>query len=111
LFTNLHVDYAWYEANQPGLRRLLAALKESQKPEALMLMSCNSANLFAKPIAGVAPGTAFVGTNAIVPGEIPSKTAIAGMDSFLRFQCQRGFNNELRLDPDMAQQIRPISFR
>ncbi|HVK61249.1 MAG TPA: hypothetical protein VM432_06845 [Bdellovibrionales bacterium] len=107
LLQNLHVNYSWYGKNTPGLKRLLTALSSAPtKPAALLMMSCNSANLFEKPIRKAAPQMSVAGTNAVIPGNIPNKGAIAGMDAFLKFQCQEGFNKQMRLDPDMNEQIK-----
>lgn len=109
LLKNLHVNYAWYDKNKPGLTRLLAALDRGQKPAAVLMMSCNSVKLFEKPIARSAPGMGFAGTNAVIPGDIPNKAAIAGMDAFLKFQCQEGFRHQMQLERDLIEQIKPLT--
>jgi hypothetical protein len=111
LRSNLHVDYDWYQAKTPGMNRLLSALQGPQKPAAVLMMSCNSVKLFEKSIARTAPGVGFAGTNAIIPGDIPNRAAMAGMDSFLKFQCQSGFQREMQLKADMQAQIKPPMIR
>lgn len=108
---NLHVNYDWYQTHTPGLNRLLSALQGSEKPAAVLMMSCNSVKLFEKSMARTAPGVGFAGTNAIIPGDIPNRAAMAGMDSFLKFQCQSGFQREMQLQGDMRAQIKPPVMR
>ncbi len=111
LLENFHVNYPYYVARTPGLSRLLEALSAPTKPKALMLMSCNSTLLFSKKIAAVAPMTSFVGTDSVIPGDIPTKGALAGMDSMLRFQCESGFNTALQTTPEIQQHITPLQFK
>jgi hypothetical protein len=109
LLSTLHVDYGWYGRHTPGLNRLLAALKASpEKPSALFLMSCNSALLFEQAIKKAAPQTAFAGTNAVIPGDLPTKGALAGMDSFMKFQCKEGFAREMQSEQALLEQIKPL---
>ncbi len=105
LRTNLHVDYSYYLSKTPGLKRLLAALGSVQKPAAFWMMSCDSVKLFSKAVSKAAPGVAYSGTNAVIPGDIPNKGAIAGMDSMLRFQCQSGFDQALHSLPELKDQL------
>jgi hypothetical protein len=111
LLPTLHVNYPYYQKATPGLNRLLAGLNASAHPAALMLMSCNSALLFEKKVGKVAPEMSFAGTNAIIPGDLPTKGALAGIDSFLKFQCQAGFTKELTLEPAMLQQLKPLKMK
>jgi hypothetical protein len=105
LLASLHVNYPWYAAHKPGLSKILKALRSPSKPAALLLMSCNSEKLFAQPLAKVAPEMGLGATNAIIPGNIPNQGAIAGMDAFLRFQCQEGFEAEMHSNDDLRAQI------
>lgn len=110
LRSNLHVNYAWYEKNAPGITRLTSALASAQqKPAAILMMSCNSNKLFASKIDRVAGGMPLVSTNAVPPsGTSPTKGALAGMDAFLRFQCEAGFQQELNSDSDTREFILPL---
>ncbi len=111
LFKNFHVNYPFYAATTPGLTRLLNSLRADEAPSALMMMSCNSTKLFQNKIAAVAPRTAFTGTNEIIPGDIPTKGALAGIDSMLRFQCESGFNTELSATPEIQEHLTHLSFK
>ncbi len=110
LLKNLHVNYAWYEKNVPGITRLTSALASaSQKPAAVLMMSCNSNKLFSSKIDRAASGMPIVSTSAVPPsGSSPTKGALAGMDSFLRFQCEAGFHQELNSDSDTREFILPL---
>jgi hypothetical protein len=105
LLSNLHVNYPWYAAHTPGLHNLLKALHSPSQPAALLLMSCNSEKLFAQALAKAAPKMGVGATNAIIPGNIPNQGAMAGMDAFLRFQCQAGFESEMHSNDDLRAQI------
>lgn len=113
LLSNKHPNYAWYGKHTPGLNRLITALKSSEeKPAAVMLMACNSTKLFEKQVDSVAPHTAFSGMD-VVPqtGLIPVKGTIAGIDSYLKFQCQAGLNQEFSVDQDMREQLKPLTIK
>jgi hypothetical protein len=110
LLPTFHVNYDWYGMHTPGLKRLLSALNDAPvKPAALLMMSCNSALLFQNTIRKAAPMMSFAGTNAVIPGDIPNKGAIAGMDSFLKFQCQEGFTKEMQSEATLQQQIHALT--
>lgn len=112
LLSNLHVNYdGYYIPKAPGLNRLLEALSGPEKPTTLMLMSCNSTKLFSKKIAQVAPNTSFTGTDEVIPGDITTKGALAGIDAVLRFQCEQGFNAEIHATPEIEQHLTPLSFK
>lgn len=111
LLSSLHVNYPYYAKNEPGLTRLLSALQAPRKPKALMMMSCNSTLLFANRIAKVAPLTSFAGTDEVIPGDIPTKGALAGIDSLLRFQCENGFNQALQTTPEIQKHITALRFK
>lgn len=112
LLANLHVNYGYYQSTTPGLKRLLNSLRGStEQPAALMMMSCNSTKLFSDKIAEVAPNTSFTGTDEVIPGDIPTKGALAGIDSVLRFQCEAGFNGELSAAPEIQQHLTHLSFK
>ncbi|MES2856168.1 MAG: hypothetical protein V4692_09905, partial [Bdellovibrionota bacterium] len=109
LLQNLHVNYSWYAKHTPGLKRLVDALATTAKPAALLMMSCNSANLFLKPVQKVAPMMSYSGTNAVIPGDIPNKAGMAGMDAFLKFQCEEGFRRQMQAEQVLVEQIKPLS--
>lgn len=111
LLKNLHVNYRWYEKNAPGITRLTNALRAtSSQPAAILMMSCNSDKLFTGKLKSAAPQTSVLTTNAVPPsGTSPTKGALAGMDAFLRFQCEGGFRQELGSDPDTQQFVVPLS--
>lgn len=111
LLPNLHVNYRWYEKNAPGITRLTSALQSAQKkPAAVLMMSCNSNKLFASKIDRAASGIPLVSTSAVPPtGASPTKGALAGMDAFLRFQCESGFRQELNSDSDTREFVLPLS--
>ncbi|MES2962442.1 MAG: hypothetical protein V4760_01035 [Bdellovibrionota bacterium] len=111
LRSDLHVDYDWYTRKTPGLNRLLTALQGPKRPAAVLMMSCNSVKLFEDKMARTAPDVAFAGTNAIIPGDIPNKGAMAGMDAFLKFQCEEGFARQMQLQSDMREQLKTPRFR
>jgi hypothetical protein len=111
LLSNAHVNYPWYQRQTPGLNKLLQALEEPAKPSVLLLMSCNSKELFERKVSAVAPHTAFSGTKAVIPGDIATKGALGGIDSFLRFQCQDGYTREMNVTDDLARQLDPLKIR
>lgn len=110
LLKNFHANYSWYEKNQPGITRLTTALREAPvKPAAILLMSCNSEKLFADRIRAAGNGIPLVSTNAVPPsGTSPTKGALAGMDAFLRFQCEAGYQQELSADGDTSSFVIPL---
>lgn len=113
LLSNQHVNYGWYGKNTPGLNRLTSALRSAQeKPAAVMLMACNSTKLFQRQVEAASPKSAFAGIN-LVPdtGLVPVKGTIAGIDSFLKMQCQSGLNQELSIDEDMRAQLKPLTIK
>lgn len=113
LLSNKHVNYDWYGRHIPGLTRLTNALSAAQqKPAAIMLMACNSTKLFESQVEKAAPNIAYSGMN-LVPetGLVPAKGTIAGIDSFLKMQCQSGLNQELQVDADMRTQLKTLTIK
>jgi hypothetical protein len=113
LLSTKHVNYAWYAAHTPGLTNLVNALKNAEtKPAAIMLMACNSTKLFEKQVEKVAPKIAYSGMNLVpVTGLVPAKGTIAGIDAFLKMQCQGGLKQELSVDSDMREQLKPLAIK
>jgi hypothetical protein len=113
LLSNKHVNYGWYGKHTPGLNRLVSALEAApEKPKAILLMACNSTKLFEKQVERAAPGIGYSGMN-LVPetGLVPTKGTIAGVDAFLKMQCQSGWNKELSVDSDMRSQLKPLTIK
>lgn len=103
LLKNLHVNYAYYHNNKPGITRLLSSLRAApSKPTAIIMASCDSNKHFAKDILAAAPGIALATTTEVPPtGNAPIKGAMAAIDSMLRFKCGSEFKRALDFDADM----------
>ncbi len=113
LLANTHVNYGWYNKNTPGLNNLTSALRNAQtKPAAVLLMACNSTKLFSKQVAAASPKSAFAGIT-LVPksGTVPVKGTIAGIDSYLKMQCQQGLTQEMQIDEDMRAELTPLTIK
>jgi len=113
LLSTNHVNYGWYAAHTPGLSRLTKALADAQqKPAAILLMACNSTKLFESQVEKVAPNIAYSGMNLVpTTGLVPAKGTIAGVDAFLKMQCQSGLDQELQVDQDMRDQLKPLTIK
>ncbi|HRO67672.1 MAG TPA: hypothetical protein PL182_08925, partial [Pseudobdellovibrionaceae bacterium] len=79
------VDYPYYRANRPGLKKLLSALKSGhRRARGLAILSCDSTKFFRGPIQKAAPGL----TTMTIAGQVYSEDLLAeglvAMDFFLR---------------------------
>ena len=89
---SLHVDYAWYENNRPGLKRLRAALKKGKPGAQLIgLFSCVSDRHFADSIFKIRPQTAVMGTNALIYYADALEALSSALRNLLEMKCKSEF--------------------
>ena len=95
------VDYAYYDKEKPGFKKMVEALEKSQKPpKILALFSCLSANHFVKARAPLAQrmrnllrtkNVSFMGTNGMTSSNIDLPNFAGLIDSILGMRCNDGF--------------------
>lgn len=100
------VNYnGYYKVQQPGFRKMVAALQSSEKTPILGLMSCASRDHFLSRLRQTAPATGVITSMDVLEIDVVYTAMIGAIDAILRGQCQSSFYQSMRLNPANQQYI------
>jgi hypothetical protein len=98
---NAHINYAWYRANRPGFKKLLAALDSAATssrrpaPQLLGLFACTSERKFLKDLKIHAPETGFILSNDVSSFDDDFNALIGSLDAILGEKCRSAFSKSI----------------
>ncbi len=98
---NKKIDYDWYQANTPGLNRLLSSMETSRavgkENQIVALYACNSRRRFHQRLASKIPEAGYILTDVdIYAGDAIASVATT-IDSLMSQKCVKGFAEGHRL--------------
>lgn len=100
------VNYnGYYKVQQPGFRKMIAALQGPDKTPILGLMSCASRDHFLSRLRQTAPNTGIITSMDVLEIDVVYTAMVGGIDAILRGQCQASFYQSLRLNSANQQYI------
>lgn len=96
------VNYdGYYFPLRPGFKKMMMGLSNTNEQTKIFgLMSCDSRDLFLKPIRKIATNTGVISSTAILELDQVFTAMIGAIDALLRGQCQRSFYKEIRMTPE-----------
>ncbi len=90
--SNHHVAYYWYRSHQPGLKKMLKALKASEKkPELIGLFSCSSSGHFGGAVQQAAQ-SGLIGTSSLLYYSDALEGLVQTIEGLLKMKCQADFH-------------------
>lgn len=94
------VNYdGYYKVQQPGFRKMIAALQGPEKTPILGLMSCASRDHFLSRLRQTAPTTGVITSMDVLEIDVVYTAMVGAVDAILRGQCQSSFYQSMRLNP------------
>jgi hypothetical protein len=102
LTENGHVDYTWYEKNQPGIRPVMKRLDNDAKVKLLGLFSCSSTKHFDDKLRAAKPGLALISSPKLLYYADANKNMFAALSALLRQECEADFHKALRSQAEVG---------
>lgn len=95
-----HVDYDWYQANRPGLKSMIAALKsDPDHAQILGLFACASTKHFQRAVRGVDATMGYIGASEVTEGIILEQSLMSAVDATLGQKCATAFKRSVNVEP------------
>lgn len=98
---NNKTDYDWYQANRPGLKKLLSAMDESKTAgrsnQIVGLYSCSSKQHFHTKMKAKIPDAGYILTSNEIMATQAINSIASTIDAIAGKKCVSGFNQSLKL--------------
>lgn len=98
-----HVNYPWYQANQPGFKKLLSSLDAAKavgkENQLVGLYSCYSRRHFLNGMRARNPNAGYVLTEVEITSVHAIRSLVTTLDSLIGKKCSDGFTEGLNLSP------------
>ncbi len=96
-----HTNYDWYQAQAPGLNKLLTSMQASRtagiENQIVGLYSCYSRGHFHKKLAAKIPDAGYILTDIAIMSPDAIASVVTTVDAIMGKKCVKGFAEGLRL--------------